>query len=197
MQDIWVSLHFIRSRSTNFYGFVSNGSTKLHHFDQHRRLLHATYFQDPTGYPRILDIIKLRPLEVGTPTRPPRGRPCQTPCSHSWRSGCLYTSFDQDHDSIFFSFLSIKPAMLPASMLGDYSTSASLTPSCFPHRTDLLGNPFLITLLLDLLFLLLLFWIIILAILPATMLRYYSMSASLMPSEIFHRRFNLLEVCFL
>jgi hypothetical protein len=51
----------------------------------------------------------------------------------------------------FFYFWSIKPAMLRASMLGDYSTSASLTPSCFPHRTDLSGNPFLITLLLDLL----------------------------------------------
>jgi hypothetical protein len=70
------------------------------------------------------------------------------------RSGCLYTSFDQDHDSVFFSFWRIKPAILPASMLGDYSTSASLTPSCFPRRTDLLGNLFLITSLLDLLFLL-------------------------------------------
>jgi hypothetical protein len=39
-------------------------------------------------------------------------------------------------------------------MLGDYSTSASLTPSYFPRRTDLLGKPFLITLLLDLLSLL-------------------------------------------
>jgi hypothetical protein len=32
------------------------------------------------------------------------------------------------------------------------------------------------------------FWIIIPAILPATMLEYYSMSASSMPSELFHRR---------
>jgi hypothetical protein len=39
-------------------------------------------------------------------------------------------------------------------MLGDYSTSACRTPSCFPRRTDLLGNLFLITSLLDLLFLL-------------------------------------------
>jgi hypothetical protein len=53
----------------------------------------------------------------------------------------------------FSSFLSIKPAMLPALMLGDYSTSASSMPSCFLSRTDLLGNPFLITSLLDLLFL--------------------------------------------
>jgi hypothetical protein len=47
--------------------------------------------------------------------------------------------------------------MLFASMLGDYSTSVSSTPSCFLHRNDLLGNPFLIMSLLDLLFILLLF----------------------------------------
>jgi hypothetical protein len=62
--------------------------------------------------------------------------------------------------------------------------SASLTPSCFLRRTDLLGNPFLITSLLDLPFLLL-FWTIIPAILPTTMLGYYSMSASSMPSDFF------------
>jgi hypothetical protein len=64
--------------------------------------------------------------------------------------------------------------MLPASMLGDYSTSASSTPFCFLCHIDLLGNPFLITSLLDLLFLLLFFWTIIPAILPAMMLGYYS-----------------------
>jgi hypothetical protein len=84
--------------------------------------------------------------------------------------------------------------MLPASMLGDYSTSASSMPSCFPRRTDLLGNPFLIMSLLDLLSLF--FWIIIPAILPATMLRYYSMSASLTPSKFFHCHFDLLEAYF-
>jgi hypothetical protein len=37
----------------------------------------------------------------------------------------------------FYSlFWSIKPAMLPVSMLGDYSTSVPSTPSCFPHCTD-------------------------------------------------------------
>jgi hypothetical protein len=41
---------------------------------------------------------------VGTPTRPPLGWPRQTPCSYARRFGCLYTSFDQDHDSVFFSF---------------------------------------------------------------------------------------------
>jgi hypothetical protein len=87
--------------------------------------------------------------------------------------------------------------MLPTSMLEDYSTSASSTPSCFPRRTDLLGNLFLITSLLDLLFSLLFFldhhtghparhdaWILL-------------MSATSMPSEFFHCRFDLLEACFL
>jgi hypothetical protein len=97
----------------------------------------------------------------------------------------------------FSSLLSIKPAMLPASMLGDYSTSASSTPSCFLHRIDLLGNPFLITSLLDLLFFSSFFWIIIPAILPAMMFEYYSMSASSMPPAFFHRHFDLLEACFL
>jgi hypothetical protein len=60
--------------------------------------------------------------------------------------------------------------MLPASMLEDYSMSASSTPSCFLRRTDLLGNTFLITSLLDLLSLPFLFWIIKPTILPAMML---------------------------
>jgi hypothetical protein len=62
-------------------------------------------------------------------------------------------------------------------------------PLVFPHHTDLLGNPFLITPLLDL-FSLLSFWNIMPAILPAMMLGYYSMSASLMPSEIFSSSFR-------
>jgi hypothetical protein len=64
--------------------------------------------------------------------------------------------------------------MMSASMLGDYSKSASSIPSCFPRRTDLLRNQFLIMSLLDLLFSLLLLWTIIPAILPAMMLKYYS-----------------------
>jgi hypothetical protein len=59
-------------------------------------------------------------------------------------------------------------------MLGDYSTSASSTPSCFLRRTDLLENLFLITSLLDLFSLPFLFWTIIPAILLAMMLGYYS-----------------------
>jgi hypothetical protein len=85
-------------------------------------------------------------------TRPPRGRPCQTPCSYVRRSRCPYTLLDQNHDSVFFSFWSIKPTMLTASMLTDCSTSASSMPSCLPRRTDLLRNSVLIMSLLDLFF---------------------------------------------
>jgi hypothetical protein len=56
--------------------------------------------------------------------------------------------------------------MLSASMLGNYSTSASSTPSCFLRHIDLLRNLFLITSLLNLRFLLFPFWIIIPAICP-------------------------------
>jgi hypothetical protein len=86
--------------------------------------------------------------------------------------------------------------MLSASMLGDYSTSVSSMPSCFPRRTDLLGNPFLITSLLDLRFL-----FFFLDHHTGHPTRHDAgillMSASSMPSEFFHRRFDLLEVCFL
>jgi hypothetical protein len=95
----------------------------------------------------------------------------------------------------FSSLLSIKPAILPASMLGDYSTSVSSMPSCFLRRTDPLGNLFPITSLLDLLFL------------PFFLdhhtghlahhdARMLLMSASSMPSEFFHHHFYLLEACF-
>jgi hypothetical protein len=87
--------------------------------------------------------------------------------------------------------------MLSASMLGDYSTSASLTPSCFPRRTDLLGNLFLIMSLLDLCFLLFFFLDHHTSHLAHHDARILLMSASPMPSEFFHRRFDLSEACFL
>jgi hypothetical protein len=87
--------------------------------------------------------------------------------------------------------------MLPASMLGDYCTSASSTPSCFPRRTDLLGNLFLITSLLELLFHLFSFLDHHTDHPARHDARILLMSASPMPSEFFHRRFDLLEACFL
>jgi hypothetical protein len=107
-----------------------------------RQLLHSTHiFKDLAGYPLILGIVDLRPLRGRHAYKGlPEVGPARLLAAMLRRFGCLYTSFDQDHDSVFISFLSIKPAMLPASMLEDYSTSASPTPSWFPHHTDLLGN---------------------------------------------------------
>jgi hypothetical protein len=88
--------------------------------------------------------------------------------------------------------------MLPASMLEDYSTGASSTPSYFLRRTNLLGNPFLIMSLIDLLLFLFSSFLDHHTGHPARHdARILLMSASLMPSEFFHRRFNLLEACFL
>jgi hypothetical protein len=140
--------------------------------------------QDPTGYPRILNIIDLRPLRGQHANKASlRSAPQDSlqPCWEIW----VPLHFVRSRPWLgFLLFWIIKPAMLPASMLGDYSTSASSTPSCFPRRTDLSGNLFPITSLLDLLSFLL-FWIIIPAIPPATILGYYSMSASLTPSKFF------------
>jgi hypothetical protein len=86
--------------------------------------------------------------------------------------------------------------MLPASMLGDYSTSASSMPPCFLRRTDLLGNSFLITSLLNLLYFLL-FLDHHTGHPTRHDARILLMSASSMPSEFFHRRFDLLEARFL
>jgi hypothetical protein len=83
--------------------------------------------------------------------------------------------------------------MLSSSMLGDYSTSASSTPSCLPRRTDLLGNPFLITSLLDLLFLLFSFLDHHTGHPVRHDARILLMSASSMLSKFFRRRFDLLE----
>jgi hypothetical protein len=87
--------------------------------------------------------------------------------------------------------------MLSASMLGDYSTSASLTPSCFSCRTDLLGNLFLITSLFDLLFILFFFLDHHTGHPARHDARILLMSASSIPSEFFHRCFDLFEACFL
>jgi hypothetical protein len=111
-------------------------------------------FQDPAGYPWILNIEDLRPprgqYANKTPLRSALLDSLQ-PCWEIWVS--LHFVRSRPRLS-FLLFLRIKPAMLPASMLGDYSRRASSTPSCFLHHTNLLGNPFVITSLLDLIFLL-------------------------------------------
>jgi hypothetical protein len=130
--------------------------------------------QDLAGYPRILGIVDLRPLlRSACLQRPPGGRPCQTLCSYARRSRCFCTLFDQDHALVFLIFLSIKPAMLSTSMLGDYSTSASTTPFLFsssyqPDWETRFSSRQSSTYCCSF------FWTIISAILPATMLGYYS-----------------------
>jgi hypothetical protein len=136
-------------------------------FEDYRRPLHTMHPSRSYWYPRILDIIDLRPLQ-GRHTYKASLRPAPPdslqPCWEIW----VPLHFVRSRPRLsFLLFLSTKPAMLPASMLGDYSTSASSTPSCFPRRTDLSGNVFPITSLLNLLSFLL-FWIIIPAILPTT-----------------------------
>jgi hypothetical protein len=154
-------------------------------------------FQDSVGYPRYWTLL----IEASS-------RSARLQGLHEVGPGRLLAAmlgdlsvstlrFDQDYDSVFFSFWSIKPAMLPASMLGGYSTSAPSTPFCFPRRTDLLANQFLITSLLDLLFILF-FFLDHHAGHPARHdAQILLMSASSMPSEFFHRCFDLLEARFL
>jgi hypothetical protein len=130
--------------------------------------------------------------------QPPWGRPCQTPCCHAQGSGCLYTSFDQDHDSVFFSLFEHQTSHAA------YFNARGLLYECvfdtllfYSSYQPCLETRFSSRHYSTYFFFFFLFWIIIPAILPATMLGYYSMSASSMPFEYFHRRFDLLEVCFL
>jgi hypothetical protein len=141
-----VSLHSTRSISTFFYGFIVDRSTTTEDLFSQRTS------QDLAGNARILVISIIETssrlaclqdlLEVG---------PARLLAAILRDLGVSTHRFDQDHDSVFFSSLIIKPAMPPASMLGDYSTRASSTPSWSLRRTDLLGNLFLIMSLLDLL----------------------------------------------
>jgi hypothetical protein len=143
-------------------------------------------FQDLAGYPRMLGIVDLRPLrgrhayksllEVG---------PARLLAAMLGDLGVSTLRLITTMTQFFLSFWSIKPAMLSTSMLGDYSTSASSTPSCFPCHTDLLGNPFLITSILDLLFLLFSFLDHHTGHPARHDARILLMSASSMPSEFF------------
>jgi hypothetical protein len=106
--------------------------------------------------------------------------------------------FDQDHDSIFFSFehqtnhavYFNARGLLYECVFGTLLLSSSYRPVGKPVSHHVVTRP-------TFFFSSFLFWIIIPAILPATMLEYYSMSASLTPSEFFHHRLDLLEACFL
>jgi hypothetical protein len=113
------------------------------------------------------------------------------------RSGCLYTSFDQDHALVFLLFLehqtSHDACFNARELLYECVFDALLFSSSYrPVEKSVSHHVVTLPTFSSFSFL-----IIILAILPATMLGYYSMSASSMHSEFFHRRFDLLEACFL
>jgi hypothetical protein len=87
----------------------------------------------------------LRPLRGRHAYKASLSRPCQTPCSHAWKSGCLYTSFDQDHDSVLLLFFEHQTSHAACFNAQGLLTSASLTPliflvvstcreTCFPSR---------------------------------------------------------------
>jgi hypothetical protein len=136
-------------------------------------------------------------FEVGTPTRPPRGRPCQTLCSHAWRSGCFYTSFHQDHDLVFLLFLEhqISHAVCfnARGLLYECVYDALLFSSSYRPVGKSVSHH-VVTLL---------------TFFSSSFLDHHTgrsarhdarillMSASSMPSECFHRRFDLLEARFL
>jgi hypothetical protein len=61
-------------------------------------------FQDPAGYPRILDIVDLRPLRGRHTYKASLRSALPDSLQLCSEIGCLYTSFNQDHDSILFSF---------------------------------------------------------------------------------------------
>jgi hypothetical protein len=149
------------------HGFLASSSTNPSYHNFSYDIIDDFFirrtFQDLVGYPRILGIVDFRPL---------RGRPCQTPCSYAWRSGCLYTSFDQDHDSVFFSsehetshvVCFNAQGLLYECVFDTLLFSSSYQPIEKPVSHHVI-NRSLFSLLLR---------TIISAILPATMLRYYS-----------------------
>jgi hypothetical protein len=72
MQDIWMSLHSIRLRPTDFW--LHRRPTPQHRnfsYNVINNLFMQRTFQDLAWYPRILGIVVQGLFKVGTPTRPP------------------------------------------------------------------------------------------------------------------------------
>jgi hypothetical protein len=107
--------------------------------------------------------------------RPLRGRPCQTPCSHAGRSGCLHMSDDQDHDLVFLLFLEHQTSHAVCFNARGLLYECVFDALLFSSSYRPVGKPVshhVVTRLTFSSFLLL--WTIIPAILPAMMLGYYS-----------------------
>jgi hypothetical protein len=155
-------------------------------------------FQNPAGYPWILGIVDLRPL-WGRHAYKASMRSALPDflqlCSEIWMPLHFVWSRPWLSFLLFFEHQTSHAAYFNAQRLLYESVSDALLfcSSYWP-----VGKPiFSSRRYLKYFFFFSLFWIIIPAIMSTAMLRYYSMSASLMPSEFFHCHFDLLEVCFL
>jgi hypothetical protein len=73
--------------------------------------------------------------EVGTPLRP-----CQSPRSYAWRSGCLSTLIVQDQDLVFFSFLDRQTSHAACFNARDYSMIAFFDALLFSSSLRPIGN---------------------------------------------------------
>jgi hypothetical protein len=155
-------------------------------------------FQDLAGYPRILALLFKASSRSTRLQKPPCGRPCQTPCIHAWRSGCLYTSFNQDHALVFLLFLEHQTSHAACFNARGLLYECVFDTLLFSSSYRPVGNPFFIMSLLDLLFFFSSSFLDHHAGHPARHdARILLMSASSMPSKFFHHRFDLLEACFL
>jgi hypothetical protein len=165
-------------------------------FEDHRKLLHSTHLSrfcwvsSDTGHPRLeasLRSARLQGLlEVG-PVRLLAAMLGDLGVSslRSIRTMTQFSSFEhQTNHVVCFNARGLLYKCLFDTLL--FSSSYRPVGKSVSHHVA--TRPIFSSLL---------FWIIIPAFLPATMLRYYSMSASSMPSEFFYRRFDLLEACFL
>jgi hypothetical protein len=180
MQDIWVSLHSNRSSSTFFDSFIVDC------FNHYRRPLHVTRFSrfcwgsSDTGHHRFETSSRLARLQ-GLPEVGPARFLAAMLGDLGVSTLCLINTMTQFF--LFFEHQTSHAACFNARTLLYKCVSDALlfffvVPTCWEahfsssrYSTYFLFPSF--------------FWIIIPAILPTTMLRYYSMSASLMPSKFF------------
>jgi hypothetical protein len=202
MQDIWESLHFTRSRINRFLATSSkdlghHNFTKLHHFDHHGRLLHATHlsssswvssdtrhrrFEASSTLARLQGLLNVSPSKLLAAVLGDLG----VSTLHSIKTMTQFSSLFE-HQTIHVDCFNAH-GLLYECVFDALLCSSSYRPVGKPISHHVVTQPTFSSSS---------FWIIIPVILPATMLGYYSISASLMPSEFFHRRFDLLEVCFL
>jgi hypothetical protein len=148
MQDIWVSLHSIRSRSTNFASFIvkttpdiatsATTSSTPSSFDTPFKILlgilrYRTLFEASSRSARLQGLPKVGPARFLAVTLGDQS----VSTLRSIKTMTQFSSFEHQNSHV---------ACFNAQGL---LYECVFDASCFLHRTDLLGNPFLITSLLD------------------------------------------------